>query len=308
MRVNNISPYQHKNYANKNFDALAKTYSPLSAPGLCLNEIPSIAFCGIPIKNSIGKVKLPEVFDDFEGELYKIKLFDKIKKKSTDAFISFHKNWSDSGEDYLCVFDKSGEPIGDLSLNYTDWKTRKVGSFENGLPRPYLSLSWIQSFENENFRGIGTTLMQAAVEKSLKTDAEGKIYSYAWNFKGQNDSFCFYNKMAMTTVEPGAVNTKIANMDTYLRRASVGLGMPANTLEPIKKSIEKFKGKSFDSMLEDEKILSIYETYAHNKPCNTADIHLDFGEFMYLHDEELQKKWLPKIEINPIFSKSNRVK
>ena len=307
MRINSLNPNSTKYQTNKNVKNIANTSSPSIAPRLSLNEIPTVAFCGIPIKNSISKVELPEVFEGFEGELYKIKLFDKIKKKSADAFISFHKNWSDSGEDYLCVFDKAGEPIGDLSLNYTDWKTRKVGSFVNGLPRPYVSLSWIQSFENENYRGIGTTLMQAAVEKSLKTDAKGKIYAYAWNFKGQNDSFCFYNKMAMTTVEPGAENTKIADMDTYLRRASVGLGMPANTLEPIKNSIEKFKGKPFDSMSEDEKILSIYETYAHNKPCHTADIHLNFAEFMYLHDDELQKVWLPKIEASPIFTQKNRV-
>jgi len=263
---------------------------PLAAP--CLTEQttvirPSIPFTGGPLHVQVKNVSLPHLLQKMDAEIYGIMLFDKIKNQKVNAFLAYTANKSIK---YLNVFDKNGEIIGSTNINFSDWKN-------NGLPKNYLRLHDLESIGKEKYKGIGSTIIQAAVEQSLKTDAEGRIYVYAYNVGiNVNDPFVFYNKMGLSLLDPDG---HFGNLSEYTRET------PPGALLNLKK---RLGSENIDSLSPDEYMLNVYKAIAESTGKRLDDISLDFAEFMYLHDYKVKKLWLPKIQANPVFCESHRLK
>ena len=309
MRLNSLTPKNIFYKLNKIVCKPVKTYSQQIAPRLSLSEIPSAAFSGNLVTCNLDKVNLSKLLNKIDGEVYKIKLFDKNMKKHVDAFLSYEKPISTFGsnpefEKTLSVYDACAVKLGSVNLNFNDWKTSLESEFKEGLPKAYATLHMLESPENERYSGIGQHLVQACVEKSLNNGAQGRICLFADNvFDEKNDPFVFYHKMGLSVLNP---KNETPKADKYIKEAAERLGMSVRRLE---KRISKQKDSSANdnSANPNNEILKIYETVASRKYCKINEFTLHFAEWMYLHDNAVQKAWLPKIEANPIFSESNRV-
>jgi len=286
MRINpftqNLTNYKMKRQVNH----LA------GAPAVCPHSSPSFmgsikAFTSLPIKASVKNVSLPSLLQEMDAEIYGIMLFDKIRKQKVNAFLAYTANKSIK---YLNVFDKNGEIIGSTNINFSDWKS-------NDLPKNYLRLHDLESIGKEKYKGIGSTIIQAAVEQSLKTDAEGRIYVYAYNVSSRrNDPFVFYNKMGLSLLDPDG---HFGNLSEYIRET------PPEALLNLKK---RLGSENIDSLSPDEYMLNVYKAIAEFTGKRLDDISLDFAEYMYLHDDKVKKLWLPKINANQIFNERHRLK
>lgn len=277
-------------------------------PNVSYDKTPSIAFTGFIFNRSVEKIKLPKVLKNIKGEIYQIKLFDKTKKQEVNAFIGYERptyvhGTQPESEKALSLYNEEGNKIGGVNLNFTDWKFFSASTFKHGLPVGYTRLHHLKNISKEHYKKIGSILIQASVEKSLQTEAKGRLYLCANNFiDSENDPFIFYNKMRLSIVNPYNEPPKVS---PYLHIATEKLDLPG-----VRSLIEliKGKGKNFENLSADEQILTIYETYSHNKPCEIDEINLEFNEFMYLHEDKVKDFWLPKIKENPIFSDNNRLK
>lgn len=279
MRVNlynqNLANYkakhQIKSFANKS----TTQPMPCLTPDAAFGKYHLPVFTGLLLMEPVEKTFLPETLQDADGEIYKIKLFDKIEKEEVPAFLRF-TDYNETLKD-LIIHDEEGEMIGRVWIN-------KTPSSDN-----YLRLHSLESYKHDQYLGIGSTLVQAAIEKSLETDAHGKIFVHAYNMNNKkNDPFVFYNKMGLSVVTPW-------NGAPYL---------PDYTKKLTPKEIAEIN--QFES--EDRQILELYKKMAAKQGCKMDEVYLDFTELMYLHDGKVQNFWLPRIQANPIFCDQNRVK
>ena len=309
MRISNSNP---------NFRKATQKSAPMSVATnsivqnayntkLQLHKMPSIAFTGFLFKSSVEVLKLPKSLKDFGGEIHSIKLFDKIKKQPIDAFIGYVPSTiaSSATKHLLSVFDKTGSSIGSVGLNFSEWAS--CGPFAVYAPLP-IAYTRLHTLENtgKNVAGVGSSLIQAAVEKSLTTEAEGKIFVYAHNFhdKPKNDPVIFYNKMGLSINQP--LQKWQTNISKYTDKAKAILRMSD---EEFTNHLETLTNKNIKDLTADEKIFAIYESVAKARNCGLDEISLlGYGERLFLHDDNVKKLWLPKIESNPIFNPNNRFK
>jgi len=283
MRINpfkqNLTNYKTKRQA-----------MPLAASCLTVQTNvmrPSIPFTGGPLHVQVKNVVLPSLLQNMDGEFYLVNIFDKIKKQKVNAFLRYATNKS---KKYLDIFDKKGEKIGSTNMEFSDWEIRK-------LPKNYLRLHNLESTEKESYAGVGSTIIQAAIEQSLKTDAKGRIYVYAWNaLDKKNDPFVFYNKMGLSVTDP---HSNFANMAKYHDMLSAG------EFESLQKMLNY---REVEDIEANEHMLKMYEAAASARNCRLDEIYLDFVEYMYLHDNKIKDLWLPKIKANPVFCESHRLK
>lgn len=288
----------------------AKSYSHAILPHLALNEIPQITFSGNFIGNHLEKIKLAELFKNIKGEVYKIKLFNKNTEKRVDSFLSYERLNDSSGlatieGKKLTVYDNCARKLGSVNIIFDAWKTYDYTEFLDGLPMPYLRLHMLKSLDREKYGGIGSLLLQACVEKSLKSESKGRVFLHAENFENfKNDPFIFYDKMKLSLVNPmGGFPTAYK----YIREAAEVLQISVKEIHTL---MAKPNGLNYYdyAIHPDTKIRGIYEAVAHQKSCRLDEICLNFDEWMYLHDDAVQNFWLQKIEEGPIFTKNNRVK
>ncbi len=260
-------------------------------------------------EKTVEKMVLPKTLKNANGEFYKITIFNKIDQKFEDAIIGYQKpvkpfGFIPEGEKALFVYDLNGEKIGGVDINFLDWQTEAATDFTNGLPKPYLRLHYLESENNKKYSGVGSRLIQAAVERSIAVDSNGRIYLYSSNCSNtKNDPFVFYNKMGLSLSDPNGIDPK--GMGVYSRKAAYELGMSE---DKFINQLEEFKGKPLKEMKIDERVLSIYETVSKIANTKLDKIRLDFGSYMYLHDDNVEKIWIPKIKANPIFAESNKLK
>lgn len=299
MRINSFNPNLINYKPMGKSIAENKVCNAKPTPYIPYKQIPSVAFMGIPIKNAIERIKLPWGLERLQGEIYSICIFNKNENKKITAFLNY-----DCELNKLAIFDQSAYKIGNLNLVPDKWCKKTI--YNNPLPFAYTSAESIFA-KNKSYANIGTNLMQAAVEKSLEFGAEGRLYVFAWNKNGDNDPFVFYNKMGLSLINPYNNPPKLSR---YIERVKF-----QNQLSNFNfmKLIKNLKGKLFDDLAPDEQMFSLYEVMAHqrkitNKPNELNEISLNFSEFMYLHNDNVQEIWLPKIKEAPIFSPNNRIK
>ena len=261
-----------------------------------LHKIPSQAFTGLLLNPSVEKLKLPILLKYVAGEIYSIKLFDKTKKIPVDGFLGYRDIRSTDGisdsDKLLSIYNAEGNSIGRVGLDLL-----------NMHEHTYTRLHYLESTDN-NIAGVGSKLIQAAVEKSLETPNAGKIYVIASNFQNyENDPFIFYNKMGLSIIGNNENVDKNFVVHECLKNAADKLNLSKDDF------VTKIKGpKSYDEMDADEQLVSFYETVAREMNCKTNAISLNLGDYMYLHDNKVNELWLPKIKSNPIFNESNRLK
>jgi len=283
MRINpfyqNLTTYKTKRQA-----------MPLAASCLTAQTTvirPSIPFTGGPLHVHVKNVVLPSLLKKVDGEIYAIKLFDKIKNKKIYAFLTVT---ADDTINYINVHGENAEIIGSTQMDFSCWK-------DHDLPKNYLRLHHLENFRKKRYAGVGSTIIQAAVEQSLKTEAEGRIYVFAYNVSPRtNDPFVFYNKMGLSVVSP---DNKVRDLSHYLER------IPTEACSFLEKRLQ---GKNIETLSPDEYMLNVYKAVADSTGRKLDEIRLNFTEHMYLHDDKVKDLWLPKIKANPIFSAQNRIK
>ena len=250
------------------------------------------------------------MFKNIEGEIYKINLFDKNTEKRVDAFLNYEVAKDASGhamieKNKLAVYDNCARKLGSVIINFDDWKTYESTEFLDGLPMPYLRLHMLKSLYREKYGSVGSHIFQACVEKSLKSESNGRIFLHANNFENfKNDPFIFYNKIGLSLVNPKGESPSAYNC---INEAAKDLQI---SIKEFKALMVELKGPDSNdySIHPNAKIFGIYEAVAHHKSRRLDEICLKFEEWMYLHDDAVHKIWVPKIEANPIFTESNRVK
>jgi len=312
MRVNSFTPNLIKPKSNCNFKGDLKGHFSEIAPRLSYTEIPSIAFRSLLKVVPVKETMFPDSLAAIADEMYKVKLFSKIENKLVDTFIHFgepdplYYGIKPPNDKTLRLYEPSGLQIGEVSINPSDWMTREESEFAGGLPRAYTRLHYLDSSGKQEYAGIGSVLIQASIEKSLQTDAKGRIYVSAKNFHrdAQNDPFSFYNKMGLSIVNPRGESNDLSE---YIGAGAEMLNITRSNFRAL---TLKTMGIDYSDYYTspDKKMSAIYETVANHKQCRLDEIYLNFQEWMYLHDDAVQKIWLPKIEANPIFSESNRIK
>jgi hypothetical protein len=311
MRINSSNP----NYTNSKTKAAQTAVTPTVAENavttnLPLHKIPSTAFTGALFRPNVHKLEIPKALKDFAGEIYSIKLFDKETKKPIDAFLGYApatKTESES-QSLLSIYDKKGTKLGRVGLNFLEWQdnlSSKYFTDPDALTIPYTRLDLLENTA-KNIAGVGSTLIQAAVEKSLSSDSKGRLFAYAFNFQknAKNDPVVFYNKMGLSVNKQN--QTAQPSLEQFFERAQKMLNL---SHDEFVKKLETLKNKKINDMAVDEKLLAVYETVAKNKSCKLDEIDLlGLGETMYLHDDNVEKLWRSKIEVNPIFNENNKLK
>lgn len=287
MKVTNFSP----NFVSYNAKQQSKTLTANPSACQVSATIPSKcaipAFTGLPPQLPIKKSILPEALQKVSGEIFGVNIIDKLKKETVKCFLRFTNYGPGLGEGKaLMIYSPEGKMIGSVGLDFSEWE--KIAR----LPKNHTRLQYLRSDKKDQYAGVGSTLIQAAIEQSLKTEAKGRIYVHARNINGteagkKNDPFMFYNKMGLSVVDP---NGKVPNLNEYLRNLSPSEAAGLAKLSP------------------DQQLVELYKTLAANRRCKTDAIHLDFAEMMFLPDDKVQSFWLPKIQSNPIFSDANRLK
>lgn len=219
-------------------------------------------------------------------ELYSINLLD---KKANKLFKARLKYISGDNKDScnLEILSEANKRLGSVNLDSNDWAIQNF-------PKNYLRLHTLLNESRATYGKVGSTLIQAAVEKSLETNANGRLFVNAYNmFDTLNDPFVFYNKMGLSVINPFSKSIDINKYKQLLKK------------DDLKLLDEKF-GQSQENI--DEYLLEIYKAKAKEYKCNPDGVFLCFGESMYLHDNNVEKLWIPIIKTSPIFSYKNRIK
>lgn len=268
------------------------------------SQIPAVAYRANYMPVEKQKCLMPRLVGQVEGEIYQTKLYDKDNEKIINAYIS--KNASNPNKTYYNMFSDEGKLVGEMQLSHTKWNDPCETAYKTGLPKPY---SLVVTLENKQgkYAGVGTKLMQAAVEDSLKTESSGRLFLMAVNIQNSiNDPFIFYRKMGLSTVGPDKLS---ADPEKYLKYY---FNNPSKTIEEIK----EFNGVDFSNprLSSDVKIQSLYEFAAAEKSKDTCSrvgsdkIYFGFNEWMYLHDDMVEKLWLPVLDSRPLLSDANRLR
>ena len=305
MRINRFNPSVIQTKCQKNKTSQVSV-SPAISPYLSMGDIPSVAFRGYLPNVSVERVVSPKILNQAREGQYSVKLFNKVKNSFVDAFIthgepdevSYGLNFSKVKT--LNLYEDGGLKLGEVSISPVCEKDGSENS-ENLLGN-YVRLPILESRFSDQYAGVGSTLFGAAVEDILQTDAKGKVYVLAANFKNEdNDPFVFYNKMGLSVVNPLG---GFSELSEYIGAAAELLGVSRKVFRGLTQKI--FGVDCSDYYISpDQKLLAIYETVAHHKSCRLDEIYLNFQENMYLHDDAVQKIWLPKIKTNPVFAQSN---
>lgn len=298
MRINsfnqNLIPSYNRNYnAKPIIKDFADNYTFCHNP----NKAPAINFTGLSTDKIVKKLNLPAFLQELKGEVYKITLFDKTKRENVEAFLQYADSKDAKSSKKIMIYDKKTDIIGSVGLDFSEWKEKNTN-----LPKNYVRLHMLENNNRKKYSGVGSAIIQAAVEKSLKTDAKGRIYVYSYNLNTdeqckKNDPFIFYNKMGFSLVKPWS-------------KAKIILSRYTNNLSTIETTqLEKRVGtKNLPKVPPDELILATYETAASCRGCKAEEVYFDFAESMYLHDDKVESLWIPRIKANPIFTKSNKIK
>lgn len=287
-----------------------KTASVMMAPALSYDKIPSSAFFSLTFGANIKRIKIPPNLSNLKNKLYQIEIFDKINNTKVPAILEIGdiQNMLGPKPDnvkMLTIYNRKGTELGKVSINTKDWQSKSESQFDEGLPIPYLRLHNLKSNNNKQYAGVGSTLIQAAVEKSRLCGAKGRIYVFALNFVDYfNDPFVFYNKKGLSVV-----NTKGESpcLEDYIGIAAANLKMPIKEFGELTKKVSGVDYRDFYTS-PDDKMLAIYKTYAKQNPCELNEIDLGLQEWMYLHDDKVKEIWKPIIKQNPIFCDNNRLR
>lgn len=294
MRIYNLNPISVNCKRNSKTELSRKKFVDSNlyrTSSFVHREMPLIHFGLFQAQNSFTKTILPDILRKTNDEIYIIKLFNKAKQE-VQAFLRYSpvKDWEDCN--YLAVYDHKGEILGDVHLSFTSWDKSMH------LPTNHVRLFELQSYQNDQYSKIGSTLIQAAIEQSLKAGAEGRIYVCSSNiFDRKNDPFIFYNKMGLT-IESPYYKSKTFSPLKYLQHLKTG---------EKEIMIKKAESPDFQKLPIDGQILDIYKTIAALRGRRLDEISLDFFEYMFLHEDKVRGFWLPKIQANSIFSPSTRL-
>lgn len=243
------------------------------------------------------------------GEVYHISLFDKIKGQKVKALLGYSNSKFEffgvdlPREKSLILYSEQGKKLGDVNINFGEWEFNAETDFQNGLPKPFVRLHLLKNDSLEQYKGVGSTLIQASIEKSLRTKAKGKIYVKAYNSENMNnDPFVFYNKMGLSLKNPYGGDPDLSK---YIDCASKQLNIDENQFKALMKNVVN---SDIEGLSSDEKVVAIYKTLAHQKQCRVDQVRMGLMDWMYLYEDKINGLWLPKIEANPLFSDSNRLK
>lgn len=294
MKINSFTPNLIKAKAKQQVKSFTDNPANCRAFSQLPNNIPSYAFMGLPFQTTTKRTVLPEILKKLTGEVYEIKLFDKLdktKQKTISALLRFtdlvgYKNYKE-----IMVHDTAGEILATAHFDTAEWK--QVNLTEN-----YARLCSLRSYKRDKYSGAGTALIQATVEKSLASEAKGRIFLSAGKSVDLNDPFVFYYNMGFS------VKGQIDNpplLSKYMKELS------EKEVEHLTKTLQS-KNKNLENMSIDEQIFTLYEAAASYRGRKLDEISLSFYDYMYLHNEKVQNFWLPKINANPIFGENNRLK
>lgn len=257
------------------------------------------AFCGLDLLTS--KAEIPRMLKNYAGEIFGTKIKIKGTEELVDAFIAYVPiNREIFNSQTIHIFDREGLALGNIKMTYPPKSIDLTATSAD-----YMKLFMIKSFNNKRYSGPGSRLIQSTVEKSMEVPStKGRLCLLASNpdINAKNDPFVFYHSNGFSIVRPDGTAPDLTG---YINSASEQLGLFSTQF--IAK-IEKLKEQKFESLSPDKKMLAIYETLASEKKCNLNEVALGFSENMYLHDDAVQKIWLPKIEERAIFSLKNKIK
>lgn len=295
MRINGT--LQNKIEPNKNNSSRGISYAqnlPNETNILKMQEIPSFAFKGSVIclaKNELlSRVKPPQALDKLPGELFATQLFNKYKNKMEDVFLNLCDDSYNKQNKVLSIFGENNKLIGDVTLDYSD----------KALGKTYLRLSNLQNHAKYCYQGVGSTLIQAAVEKSLlDKQFNGKLCLFAHNCMTAKygDPFPFYNKMGFSIDERAGGFPSVSPYDPIIKTAK-SMDLLHLFKEPMSPT---------GYAMTDDNLRLLYEKFAEKNELPKDTVNLNFSDHMYLHDDKVKTLWLPKIKENRIFKESNRI-
>lgn len=309
MQIRNTLPNLQKT-------ALFDTPKPVSTPAQAMQQCSTTERKNCLRQDKIPFTSLRSLFLNIKKspltktETFGINLFDKAAQKEVRGFISYGPSEITAKNPVLKIYNDDNNDIGSVSVDYDEWNSKErlnhLNLFNyksNILEKASIRLHMLLN-NDQNYRGVGSAMIQAAVEKSLQTEANGRVYVLASNpnTPALNDPFVFYNKMGFTLMQPNKTAPNLEEIFNNCSELSYGKGsISLNELEKIIQKTDK-------TLPIDEQVLNIYKEVAESKHCRLDEVYLDFGAHMYLNDDKVQSLWLPKIKANPIFSESNRVK
>lgn len=237
---------------------------------------------------------LPTALKKIKNQIYRIHIFDKIENKPVEALLQY--KYLQDEETPLNIYSKNDASIiGTAKIDFKRW-------FIKGFDEPCVYLTALQNHNPDKYKGIGSTLIQAAIELSLKPGSKGDVFLLANNkFNKKNDPFIFYYRQGFTTIHPLQEELSIKK---YLKRTQEILNINSESL--IEK-LEKTIGKPFNEMDSDEQIISIYKTISKEKNIDIDKIFFNFRDYMFLDKHNFQKIWTSKIEKHPILCNENKL-
>ncbi len=266
-----------------------------------LQSVPAFAFRG----NFMPTEKiLPRFLDRLNGEIYETIVFDKIAGEKVKAFINYDNQYfNKQNAAYLQMYKENGLRLGRVKVSSTDWQNPQECSKQIPLNKPYLRLHSLFNEQKDKYSGIGSKLIQIAIEKSLKTDSEGRIYVFAYNAMTlNNDPFVFYARKHLSLECPD-VNSN--NLTKYIKTASI---LNRINEKAVVEGIEQICQKPIEQIKPDEKMMALYQTISKQSQKPIDKISLEFSEYMYLNDDAVHKFWIPEIKTNPLLSEQNRLR
>lgn len=279
---------------NSTVDFTANSLNPTSQ--LSYDKIPLSSltvFKGLPVIPATAKIALPKALERLDGEMYSITLLDRAKQK-VQAFLNY-KNYKEGTYDYkeLGIYDEMKTLLGKVYVDFSEWHSQNIS-----LPRNHVRLHDLETHKKDQYTRVGSTIFQAAVEKSLETEAKGRLYLYGYNpYSSNNDPFVFYRKMGMTIKDPREPQPEVSK---YLYDAEKRC--TAEEAAHLRKIFDD------ETVSPDDKILAIYHAISASSGLDLDKIRMGVGEYMFLPDEKVESFWLPKIQAKPIFNPANRLK
>lgn len=275
MKINNFSPKLnlYKTRAENKKSYLSQT---------SFVNFHSVSFKGSLAKASVEKVNFWSILKRNKYERYKIWLFNKIKGEKTEAILHCIDSKTYKDGKNLIISDNENNMLGSVILNLS-----RKGEREK-LPKGYARLHLLTNGKREQYSGVGTTLIQASVEKSLSTDSDGKFGVYACSLDDETEPFIFYKKMGLSLLRPGLAKIDLSN---YLAKLSEQQRIQLKT---------NLASRKINDLPPDELMSEIYRAV---QDCNTANT----TPYMWLNEVKVDDIWRPRIKLNPIFCKANKL-
>lgn len=153
---------------------------------------------------------------------------------------------------------------------------------------------------NDRYKEIGTSLIQAAVEKSILLGLDGKLRVEAYNNRGKESPFKFYLKMGFNFSDP----KKSIAFYEQLHKKHVSLAKTHTVGEYLNLTDSEPTGLNLGlrPQYEKMKMIKTDEDYQ-----NSFEEFLSgFQEPMFLNTDALERIWLPKILENSILPKPHK--